>query len=412
MTSFPCWQNIESGRARCARPAVAIVFSALLAGMSAPDAGWAADWSLEPVVRLETAYDDNIRLEPDEEADGVTRGSLIIDTVLSGRSPTSEANVSLGLHFDRYSDETLDTDDQFLGVDLVKRTLLSEYALALQYDRDTTLTSEFDDSGLVRDGSRVERFGAEPSWTYQWTERTSIRPAYRYGESNFRDTADEELDDNRNQDLSVLLTHALSERTALLGQVALERFEVTEGDPATTDNVQATGGITYRASEVLTLTGTVGGRRTEFEETVGGITNRATDNGAVYELTAEWSWPRSSLSLEAGQSLEPSSISSSAEETRLGATYRYQMSERSEFRIAANAARRKYAPTADRAGDEQRDYYRVEVATDWQLSRVWVMSGGYRYRREENDPALDPSRDNIAESNSIFLTLSYALPRL
>lgn len=380
----------------------------------------AAEWTFDPEVTLKGGYNDNIRLRTDNEISSPV-AILSPSTLFSVATPTAGASGRVRFDFRRYTQES-DLDDNNWRVDLgsFKELERSRFGLDIDLIKDTTLDSQLEETGLVNE--RRDRFSAvaNPSWTYNFNERTNSRLAYTYRDVNYDNSDGTGLSDFTTHLLDASVNRILSERAL----VTLTATVATSDSENNVDNeyYSLRFGGNYRFSETLQSSLTLGVRKTKstfkgnsqvpvFEDgiLVGFITVPFTssndDWGGVFAASLTKRFLRGSSALSASQDIRNSGSGSLIQVTRLNWNNSYNLSETLLSRL--DFSFRRTRDTNNVSTGLERTFYRVEPGLEWQFRRFWSIGASYRYSLQQFD---DSSGD--AQQNAAYLTLRYLWPRI
>lgn len=201
----------------------------------------AAEWYLNSRARQDLSYDDNIGLRSaNDEKIAAFGETSSIGATIGGRSPSFDIGLESLFNFTRFpSESSLNSNDQYL-------TLSSAYTgerltadLDAQYIRDTTRTSDIEDSGLfILQNRRREVRRLAPKLAYQLTPVDEVS-----AEGDISDTY-YPSGDIRNFEQwggTGTWTRSTSERTQLLA--SLSGFKVNSNDSGSQNT-------TYYAAQV------------------------------------------------------------------------------------------------------------------------------------------------------------------
>ncbi|MCP3672172.1 MAG: hypothetical protein GY814_17430, partial [Gammaproteobacteria bacterium] len=119
---------------------------------------------MDSQLRVNAVYNDNMLMLPTKT-----------DAYGSSVQPRFRAQVQteswksyadLDLHFDNYYNESdFDHDDQFLTLSTTNTGERYQFRLDANYNRNTTLTSEYTSSGVISN-TRREEYELMPTWSY------------------------------------------------------------------------------------------------------------------------------------------------------------------------------------------------------------------------------------------------------
>src|SRR5437867_2768489 len=165
------------------------------------DPSYAAEWSMEPSVRLTANYNDNIDLSPAPHPSvwGIT---LSPDVKFSGETETLKVTGGLNLRFNRYFGEEgrgRDTNDHTLSLRSGYRAERDLLGLNIDSIRDSTLVSELATTGAVQARRQRDLLTANPTWTRALTEAAYLKASYGYTNVHYDDTAGTSLIDYGDQ---------------------------------------------------------------------------------------------------------------------------------------------------------------------------------------------------------------------
>ena len=224
------------------RPALAL----LVCTATVAPASNAAEWKIDPRVELRAGYNDNIRLDVDDE---LSSPEYILNpgTLFSYETPTSGVSGDLDLAVRRYTDESdLDDENGRLRVASFRRMERSELGLKFDVVKDTTLDSQLEETGVVFDRVDRWRVSANPTWRYSLSERTSMRLGYTYTNVTYDNNSNSNFSDYTANGGELTLSRILSPRAT--GSITAF-YQQTDNDndiEATYSGLQA--GTDYRFS--------------------------------------------------------------------------------------------------------------------------------------------------------------------
>ena len=392
----------------------AIVIS-LLATM--PATGQAAEWKIDPTIRLRAGYNDNIRLTTRNEQSS-SEITFSPGAVFSVETPRSGLSGDLRFTIRRFLDESnLNDNNVRLGIDSFHRMERSEVGLGLDLIRDTTLDSQLEETGVVF--GRVNRFlkRASPRWSYNLSERTRLDTNYSFTDVSYAKSSSGFVDyTSHNARLSV--NRVVNERlfaTATLGST------LTNND----NDVQSTysylqGGASYQFSEASSASLFVGLRRTgsEFKRRVpifagqrligfSPVSSKVenSSSGSVFNGTLSKQFERGSTALTLSRDVSNTVSGILFEVTRLTWKNSYRFSE--TLTGAFDLSLYRSTDDSDVAGGQDRKYYDLNPRISWRFARFWSLSASYRYRNQTFDSSNDDATQNVAN-----LTLTYHWPRI
>jgi len=403
--------------------ALCAVLCAILLPLAA-DPCRGAEWSFEPSVSLRSEYNDNIQLTPDPHPT-VWGMMLSPDVKFSAATETLTVTGGLNLSFNRYLNQPQ------LNIDNYDLSLRSRYkaerdSLQLDFDaiRDSTLVSELATTGVVLAYAPRNLLTVTPSWSRALTEATSISASYRYTNVRYQHTSGTNLTDYQDQSASLGMQSNVDEGKVLNLAAYYDRYETPS--PQTRQNTYGVhGGYDHAFSETLRGTFLVGWRRTQSTVSsqvlicdgpiVVGICN-----GTVTETTAVQKQNTSGFTLNAvlekrsetdtvtgrlSQEIYPSGAGSLVQTQRVGINWAKQWSPTLTSNVDAAAYQTDYIGGVVTSSNSR--YYSLNSSLSWRLSEWGKLDVGYNYARQKYDTAPVAASNNV-----IFLSLSYAWPKL
>ena len=404
----------------------------------------AAEWSAEPKISVKSGYNDNIRLTTAEH-DSVWETDVTPSVKFGAASENSGlfgyADVSVRRFFGgsgRESSDTLDREDAHFNTNAYTRTPRNEFTGLINFTRDSTLDSEFDETGNVIDerATRI-RITIGPGWSHNLSELMRLDTNYRFTRVDFSD--DPGIDDNIEYDyhqVSGSLIRQFTPKVQATLASSYSSYQPETNQNSNTMNVQV--GIRRDFSETLTTDWLAGMRKTnsdtaelkpqgfcqgadpgaKFPQCTGGfpvVTGSSinkgdtNDTGTVYSASITKLLESGKLSLSATRSSSPASDGDLLDTTRFIFTGEHRFTE--ALRVSLRAEHSKIetisSATAGLNNRDDRTLYRVVPRVSWRWSREWEISGYYEYANKDED---NVSKD--ATRNAVYLSLSYRPDKL
>lgn len=377
------------------------------AGVAAAAGAQAAEWWLEPMVRGRTFYDDNFRLRTENEE---AVWSVLVEPRIAGGRRIERAGISFdaGAQFRRYpGDSELDSNDQDVRLNTYYFSERNRFDLGLDVVRDTTLTSEIEETGLVQEQRRRTEVSLSPSWVRTLTERDSLQVSY-LGQSVQYDAAPTEFIDYQYHSLTGTWLRRLDEKNELNLSAFLSRYEA-DNDRATIDTVGVQGGIDHEFSQTLSGTLLAGVRRSDSESLLNlGLFQIRTEDestGGLFLAGLEKTFERGSVEASLTRSITPGSFGAVYQSDRLLLNAQRPLDSRRRISVRVSALR--YEAVQGSNASRDRTAFRVRPEFHWKLSRELWASASFQYRWQEFENA-----DEAASSSRIEMTLEYRWPRV
>lgn len=372
----------------------------------------AEEWFIQPSLKLNSFYDDNYRLSRQEK-------SPVFGVTMTGESKLGVLSENSSFIFDaradinRYDAES-DIDNEIYYFNLNGYHNINEkhqIGLTGSYIMSNSIINEFDNSGLVQSLINLTSKMIEPSWTYQFTEKDSLRASYSYSETNYDEAQNSNLVSYFAHSASLNFSHQWNARTLLFTTLGVYQFEVPDFDRVTTSySIQS--GIRYNHSETWNSEFMIGGRWTEVESPafipVGPFlfpngTDTTGAAGYVFLVSTTKKFETDSITASVLQDVRPSGNGDFLEFFKLSLAGEHRFNERLKFSLTASYSDQTSTSTRATNDFSDRTYYTVEPRLSWNFTQQASLMGGYRFRSQEFT-SVDNGK---SESNSVYLVFSY-----
>ncbi len=398
------------------------IVTSMLASLTLPVKGGAAEWTAEPAVKMRREYNDNFRLSifPQKSVNG-----SIITPALDLGVAGPVWNIGFGAEATqrRYSgQEGLDRDDSLLKLSSLYKTERSTWQLNASRARDSAVTSEQvdADTGTVQTLKDRETDTVTPSWIWMYSQRTKLQLAYQQTEVAYDENSlGAGLYDYRYRTVSATLANQLSERNQVFMSAGYSEYHVPiTGFDSETRNVQA--GITRNFTESTKGTLQAGQRRTEsftkggtptytYFSTASGIfriqtgvtqDTRTQSTGSVFSGNLEKKSESTDWNFLLSRALNPSGSGGQVEQDTFGLKLNNRLSPRIGMHVDGGAL--KVRTEEGNISNSERTFYDLGVGVFWQWRREWGVGTNYRYAHVKR-----VYENEAADSNSVNLTLIY-----
>lgn len=380
----------------------------------------AAEWKIQPEVRLRAGYNDNITLRAD---DGPSSPEITFSpsTTFSVETPTSGASGRVRFDFRRFTEESeLDDNNSRLDLNTFHSTERSRFGFDLNFTKDTTLDSQLETTGLILDRVRRFRIDASPNWTYSFNSRTSLTTRYSYSDVEYKNAGGTGLSDFTLNSFQLSLSRIMTERLGTT--LTLYRTQSDNENDVESTNTNLQGGISYRFSQTLSTSLFAGVRRTEVDisrdtsfpiisngfvigSLPGTSSEKSSDWGSTYSASIAKTFSRGESTLSASRDISNDINGAPIDVIRLQSHNRYQLSEI----VAASLDLEYYISDTNSIASTtlNREYYQIKPGFNWRATKFLSLSGYYRYRLQTFDNSNDDATQNVA-----YLTLIYRWPRI
>ncbi len=380
-----------------------LIASLLFLTAAAPFNSSAAEWYLQPLVKAQAEYDDNPRLRPNKPDDSVTGGILAVEMDLGVKTPVNELSIKPRLRSAYYdNDDGLDSNDIFVDLFGSHSTKRGLWELKAGYARDTTLTSELEDTGLVEDARRRNRWDADLAWRYVLTQRTNAKFGIEYTDVRFESSSDPQtrLFDYNNAQLYTTLTYDYTASDQLSLGLKAAKFDVPDLD-SDTDSYTAILGLRHDFSPVLQGSLQTGIRTSERDFKENGVNQDSSDTGAILEASLTGETPLTTWELSLSRLPRANGRGFLLERDQLMLSLEQDISPSLSGRLNGRVLESESLDDSSNLAD--REYARVGLGLKWRFSRRWYLDGRYRHIWQK----LGDDSSNKAEANSVLISLAY-----
>ncbi len=380
---------------------------------------WPAEWSAEPSVVLRQEYNDNINLTALPH--NAVWGSILTPSIkLSSSTEVSQTSASVLLNLNRYTGATgLDRNDQFYTLSSNYKTERDVWAGDFSYTRDSTLSSELSQTGIVLTRAQRSLLSLAPSWTRMLSERTSLKLGYQFNNVGYAGGTAFGLVDYTNHAVEADWMYQATENDLVNMSVSYSRFQ-TANASYTANTVGVQGGLTHSFSETMKGTVLLGVNQSKstlnsqslqlvsiFPLVFTQVQSTQTSSNLVPVVSATLNkqFETGSINGSASRQLVPGGNGSLVETDRLGLGATHSFNERLTGSVNGAVYRSRYIGDAVSAASSR--YYELVFNLDWQMSERWKLESGYRYAR------VTYQNSSVAPvSNLIYASIRYDWPKI
>lgn len=388
-------------------------------------------WVVEPSARLETGYDDNVRLRSVDEEDAIVtdvnaQARLRNATEISNISALAGVGVTHYSGVDSFDDDT--RDRLFLELTSERQTERGAFGLDASMRREDLLrTIELIDSAfggeqstdaggggatdaelsdeLITDGDadlgtvetlvRRSIIDVEPNASFDLNPRTAIEFGYRYEDISFDDTDDADgIQDSKSHAAILGLRRDLTPRDVGTLQVERTRFEPDVSQEV--DTWEARLGWERQVTERIRSRLSAGASRID--------TDTGEETGLLFLARIDRSTERGNLFALVQRALRPTAFGEIIEFDQLVVGGYQRISDRLSWSLRARASRND--SSAQGAFDRSQNYANVSPSIRWQLTPAWSIGTAYTYTW------VDRERDTTTTTrNAVSISLTYSPPR-
>jgi hypothetical protein len=376
--------------------------AALVAGCAWGAQCAAAEWNADLTASAELEHRDNPRLFADGGSTIIGLGSGV-DATFARRLEDSELVLAPRLRFVRYDGAAdFNTDEQYLDLTYARTRERYGLQLAAGLARDTTLTSELEDTGLIDVRKRHELNSLSASWTLNPDAVDQVGAQIAYQRNTYRDAALVGLVDYDYTAGSLSYSRAFSERTRGGLQLTAGRLDVPiPGLDSRNDAVRLT--LESALSDRTSLSLAAGVDRTHARD--------RDDEGPVYRAEIKRSGELAEWRIGAERSAMPSGSGVLVRRTEFGVTYDRRLSMRAGLAFDL----RQIGNQNLRVGTvrEDRTYRRASISVRWQATPSWSLfaSAAAVLDREDASASAQNGADDTAHGFDATVGFAWAMPR-
>lgn len=379
---------------------------------------YSKEYSLEADVDARAEYNSNIFLT--SQPHDATKG-IIITPSLSGIIKETHwiASLNARIKSHNYSDDNLDSNDQFLSLTGQYGAERNIFSLNARYDLASNLNATSSDFGTVGRRVNTKLQSITPQYTRLLTERSSLILSYAYTDVDFLEAENTGYTPYITETGSGSLIYDLTEKDKLTFSLQAVDYE-SKNDLVTYLMFISRFGIDHKFSQTLSTDFLVGVSRQSSTN----LTTQTFDFfGNVILQTQEIDVKNRGLVLDAGvmKRLERGSLDGriSRDNTtdsfgglnqvdRLKINYKEKLSSLWSYRISARIEDITSLSVDNRSSD--RDVLFFDTIVSYSISSKWNANASYRYVQRKYKS--DTSDNRAPHSNRIYVGLTYNFPSL
>lgn len=395
---------------------------------------WAANTSYIGGAGLNYKFDDNVGVALDNP---LALAGWVLDGFFIGKYATSRfhASADVKLGFARYNHASRDSDNPDFAepdasdynYDNQKLSALVGYgwerhklSLYAGYYRNSILNTAFLDTGPTGEqdspGSRIQ-YSLSPSWQWQITERQTLATSFS-GNTTYYEGGGGGIDYD-SASLSFNWSYMLDERISLQVQPVYSWYK-NEADISVKSNTfSLQGGVIWSITEKWRLNLLAGNTRVYTVYGQGGIVVVDPGSGVVEfvedqdsnsfsgNTTLSFSEERYGFNANISSAVVPSGNGVLQQQNRGQVLFYWTPVERMRFDLDGLVGR---SDSSDERIDNGRIYQELGLRLGYQFLQDWWLSARYRLREQRGDSDAG-GETGTARSNSVYLTVSYRLPK-
>jgi hypothetical protein len=357
-------------RIRLSAPAVLLSSCVTLSGPAL-----ATEWYAEPSIYWRGEQISNAAMANRDQED-VTGSVLNLAARLGIEGERGTVLLTPQARVARYVPGTeYDRFEARLDFSAARQQWRGQWRIDANFARDTTLTSEWEQTEFVEAVKFRRRLLVTPAWTYETSDVAQVRMAAGFTDVYYEDAEYTVLVgyDYRWVETGYQRDHG--ERTQSHYSLNASRLRAPRADNVT-DDVSVRAGVNYAPHETGRVGLELGAHRSRVE-----VADRTEWNsGGLLQATYTVELARNQLTASAERSLEPSGIGALLVRDELVLLARHEISGEYAFSAAVRGFLDRGLGDDDRIADRQ--YQRVEWRLHWDSGLRWSVSGGVNYQRQ------------------------------
>ena len=375
----------------------ACVVLCTLAAMAGSGAQAATEWSTGPEVMWQSQHNTNPYLIQNPERT-VTTHRLDLSLPLIGASEVTELSLEPQLHFIRNPNwSELDRNEYAVGVGASRTMERGNFGVRGDYTRDTTLTSEFLDTGYVGVNKQRHVWSLAPYLNMQLSPAMNVMTGLKYKEQDYRDAESTPLVGYEYAQANVAISHELDDRDLVRCSVDHSRMRTAR---VTSEDTGLRCALERELAESLRGSLTLGGHRAS---SVGDFGTQS-KSGSLAALDLSYETEAVRWGVRGSRSVEPSGYGLLVRTDQLALSAAYEISEH-VWASASIMANRYVMTTAGHdlyGGLPDRDYDVAHWRVVWQWLPEWTLEGGVDHARQRYDNDI-----SYASATTVMVQLAY-----
>ena len=378
----------------------------------------ASERLLEADIVTRAEYNDNIFLTsgPHDEVTGLT-----VTPSLSGiiKEENWEANLNARLKFQRYSDNTLDGNDQFFDLTGQYNAQRNIFSLNVNHNLDSNLSSTSTDFGIA--GRRVDRKrqSITPQYTRLLTERLTLSLSYMYTDVDYLDADNTGFIPYVTESGSATVQYSLTQRDRVSFSLQLVDYE-SKNDLTTYQLFTTRVGTRHEFSETLSSDFLIGVSRQNstnlnletidfFDQTITRTLESDSKNRSlVLDAGITKVFESGSIGSRLSRSDSTNSFGGLNQIDKISFSYEEKLS--SLWRSDVNLSFQDITSISSNNSEADRDVFMFSTVFSYSISPKWDANASYRYIARKFKG--DDSDDRAPHSNRVYVSMTYNFPSL
>ncbi len=334
----------------------------------------AAEWSAQPQLTLGLDTNSNRRLAL--EAESSRSLSLAMSAALVHAEATQMISVAPRLTLWRFdgADSELGSNDAGLDFKLSRLNESWQFDVSVGAARDSTLTSELTDTGIIEDRTRRQTLDGSISLGRKFGARGLLQLQANYSDIEFARAENTGLVPYEYATASAAYQHQLNERTDFVLQLNAARLSVERTDTVS-DSLGTRATLLHRFHERLRAELGVGFTRVESDD--------SSDGSAVLRASGIWTSELVQAQISIARDVQPSGRGRLVDADSVSVAIGRRMADRITVSASGTYVRRE--DLLFQLLREERDYRNVAIGAAWQVSPTLQLSAVVNSARQSYD---------------------------
>ena len=353
----------------------------------------AAEWTVTPQVGMSADYQDNPQLVL-KNAHVVGVASVDARAVLAATDESAQFLATPYVHSARYPDfSELDNNSQALALSYRYEGEQNTWTIAGDTARDSTLTTEFEDTGFLQTHKWRNSSNVSPAWSHEWSDGISGQVSAGYSDVAYEKADATLLADYSYKNVEVSLNWDSGERMQWGASLTAARLD-TPVYHNISDDYGAQLSFAYVWSDTQHFNISGGTRYNELHLTPGTLSIHEKSRGwtldAAYGAESELNTWR----VQVSRSVDPSGVGVLVQKDKLVFALGRAFMERVNGSV--NLAALQLEELQREKISARRQYATVGVQLNWAWAPTWTLSGAYGYTQQHyQGVAGTPQANNV-----------------
>jgi hypothetical protein len=321
-----------------------------------------AQWSVQPALEWQMDYDSNRRLAPSGESPN-EGGLLSFDTAFKRATESTAMTLHPSIGLQRFAgDSALDANTGAIQWDFTCQRERTSLLVSTAYRRESTLTTELADTGIVDSSTRRDSIQASVEITRELAERQHLDLTASWSDVRYPDGLPFRLVGYRYPQIVAEYRFGLSERTTLSATAYADRVSAPLTG-YTSDDAGIRFGASRELSMRISLYAAVGINRTAI--------GTQKSHGQVWHLQASRDSVLSRWTLSYDRSVQPSGYGILLRRDDVAVSLSQSVAPRLFATFTLHAVSNN-SPVSGGFVDDRR-YLTGDAGLEWHMSPQWVL---------------------------------------